>query len=216
MANAPFGPNMNLTKEEYAKQLAELEEAERKHNEQNEPGLPKLESGIKNSQSQKLEGPPPPYRMVFHDFDYINPETQKPHGNLSIDYQRLRAMAETSTKSFDPIDALKMGSNNKQTFGQSPGKSIYLASERGSEAKNSRKLGGHVTPLRALKGVQPYLKKPNINAMMSTNSVMAQSAARFNSLQPKSLKKESMFPKISNSERHTNKPLVSEGRRLNR
>jgi hypothetical protein len=33
MANAPFGPNMNLTKEEYAKQLAELEEAERKHNE---------------------------------------------------------------------------------------------------------------------------------------------------------------------------------------
>jgi hypothetical protein len=43
MANAPFGPDMNLTKEEYAKQLAELEEAERKHNEgeANEPGVPR-------------------------------------------------------------------------------------------------------------------------------------------------------------------------------
>ena len=48
MANAPFGPKMNLTKEEYAKQLAELEEAERKHNEQNEPNMPK--DGTKNSQ----------------------------------------------------------------------------------------------------------------------------------------------------------------------
>ena len=42
----------------------------------------------------------------------------------------------------------KYGKNN-----YSPGKSVYLASDRGSEAKNSRKLGGHVTPLRALKGV---------------------------------------------------------------
>ena len=43
MANAPFGPDMNLTKDEYAKQLAELEEAERKHNEgeANEPGVPR-------------------------------------------------------------------------------------------------------------------------------------------------------------------------------
>lgn len=43
MANAPFGPNMNLSKEEYAKQVAELEEAERKHNEGelNEPDVPK-------------------------------------------------------------------------------------------------------------------------------------------------------------------------------
>jgi hypothetical protein len=46
--------------------------------------------------------------MVYHDFDYINPDTKKPHGNLSIDYQRLRAMAETSTKSFDPLEALKI------------------------------------------------------------------------------------------------------------
>ena len=31
MANAPFGPNMGLSKEEYAKQIADLEEAEKKH-----------------------------------------------------------------------------------------------------------------------------------------------------------------------------------------
>jgi len=30
-------------------------------------------SGIKNSQSQKLEQPPPPTKYVFNDFDYINP-----------------------------------------------------------------------------------------------------------------------------------------------
>lgn len=40
MANAPFGPNMNMTKEEYAQEVAALEEAERKHNEQKEPQLP--------------------------------------------------------------------------------------------------------------------------------------------------------------------------------
>ena len=33
MANAPFGPNMSMSKEEYAQQIAALEEAERKHNE---------------------------------------------------------------------------------------------------------------------------------------------------------------------------------------
>jgi hypothetical protein len=44
MANAPFGKNMEISKEEYAKQLAELEEAERKHNDQNEPNMPKDKS----------------------------------------------------------------------------------------------------------------------------------------------------------------------------
>ena len=40
-----------MSKEEYAKNLAELEEAERKHNEHhNEPGQPKsANNGIKNS-----------------------------------------------------------------------------------------------------------------------------------------------------------------------
>ena len=34
MASAPFGPSMGLTKEEYARQVAELEAAERKHQEE--------------------------------------------------------------------------------------------------------------------------------------------------------------------------------------
>jgi hypothetical protein len=62
-------------------------------------------------------------------------------------------MAETSAQSFDPLDALKISPNSKVNKNYSPGKSVYLASERGSEPKNSRKFGGHVTPLRALKGV---------------------------------------------------------------
>jgi hypothetical protein len=98
MANAPFGPKMNLSKEEYAKQLEELEEAERIHNDMTEPNKPQeptpkrititheevsmkktqafegTGSGIKSSQShKKFEHPPPPHKMVFHDFDYINP-----------------------------------------------------------------------------------------------------------------------------------------------
>lgn len=39
MANAPFGPNMEVSKEQYAKQIAELEEAEKK-NDQQEPDRP--------------------------------------------------------------------------------------------------------------------------------------------------------------------------------
>lgn len=92
--------------------------------------------------------------MVYHDFDYINPETNQPHGNLSIDYQKLRAMAETATRSQkDPFEQLMKstpGRGNKFGKNSSPGKSVYMASEKGSDKKNARKLGGHVTPLRAL------------------------------------------------------------------
>jgi hypothetical protein len=31
IANAPFGPNMNLSKEEYARKMAAIEEAEKMH-----------------------------------------------------------------------------------------------------------------------------------------------------------------------------------------
>lgn len=37
MGLAPFGPAYGLTKEEYAKQVAELEEAEKKHHNEQEP-----------------------------------------------------------------------------------------------------------------------------------------------------------------------------------
>ena len=65
MANAPFGPNMEMSKEQYVKQLAELEEAEKK-NDQNEPEMPEVlnsvktkGSPLKNSKSQHLEDTPP-------------------------------------------------------------------------------------------------------------------------------------------------------------
>lgn len=41
MANAPFGPGSGMTKEEYAKQVKEIEDAERKHHNEKEP--PKME-----------------------------------------------------------------------------------------------------------------------------------------------------------------------------
>ena len=96
--------------------------------------------------------PEPDYKMVYHDFDYINPETQQPHGNLSIDYQKLRAMAETSTKSFDPLEQMMKSTPGRNKFGKnsSPGKSVYMASEKGSDKRKSRMLGGQVTNLRAL------------------------------------------------------------------
>ena len=62
--------------------------------------------------------PEPDYKMVYHDFDYINPETQQPHGNLSIDYQKLRAMAETSTKSFDPVEQMMKSTPGRNKFGK--------------------------------------------------------------------------------------------------
>lgn len=79
MANAPFGPG-GLSKEEYAKQVAAIEEAERKLQEELEPDQANLtkddydnQKEMKNSKSQRA--PPLPDKMVFHDFDYINPVT---------------------------------------------------------------------------------------------------------------------------------------------
>lgn len=37
MGLAPFGPEYGLTKDEYAKQVAEIEEAEKKHQNEQEP-----------------------------------------------------------------------------------------------------------------------------------------------------------------------------------
>ena len=88
MANAPFFPNTNMTKEEYAKQVEEIELAEAKAYDEQEPGkmigdeaeqngaVDKEDSpkGMKNSRSFNAS-PPLPAKMVFIDFDYINPMT---------------------------------------------------------------------------------------------------------------------------------------------
>lgn len=105
--------------------------------------------------------------MIYHDFDYVNPLTQKPQGDLSIDYQRLRAMAETTARSqntFDPFNMTKGSKwrhNELSTTNRSPGKSVYMASERNSidRDRSKRKFGGHVAQVRALKNVQPFLRK---------------------------------------------------------
>lgn len=60
--------------------------------------------------------------------------------------------------------------NNLSTTNRSPGKSVYMASERNSIDKEPlRKFGGHVAPVRALKHVHPYMKKQEMD---SSNSVM--------------------------------------------
>lgn len=105
MANAPFFPNTNITKEDYAKQVEEIEIAEAKAYNEQEPGKlapdpparkpapfmppppPKPLPAITVAPVEERYIPPPPklrpsdswfqppIRMSFVDFDYINPMT---------------------------------------------------------------------------------------------------------------------------------------------
>ena len=91
MANAPFGPGSGMTKEEYAKQVKEIEEAERKHHNEKEP--PKMEPPrTPSAERQKREEARKQYeaeekkrqimaRLIFHDFDYVNPISNLPEGD---------------------------------------------------------------------------------------------------------------------------------------
>ena len=69
-------------------------------------------------------------------------------------------MGETSTRSYQNFDPYGTKQAKEKTFGakgSSPGKSVYMASERGSDRLNkSNVFGGYVSPLRALKGIKPY------------------------------------------------------------
>jgi hypothetical protein len=108
-------------------------------------------------------------------------------------------MAETTARSqnsFDPFNMTKGSRNNLSITNRSPGKSVYMASERNSIGKETsqRKFGGHVAAVRALKHVHPYMKKQDV--MNSTNSIMMQSHRRFNSLQPKKISSRHFLPKI--------------------
>ena len=171
--------------------------------------------------------------MVFIDFDYINPVTQMPHGAQLDQPQMGRLMAETTTRS---MQAFKNARNdqkynpystnmqrNSAIFGQtvqtdaslSPGKSIYVASEAGSSRKvqakkkkmnKSLRLGGHVTPLRALQNVLPVNHQKDArnarNADLDARSMISHfSGSRFASLQPKPIKRPNMtiLPKIKKS-----------------
>lgn len=89
MANAPFGPNMTLSKEEYAKQIEDLEKAEKKHLEETEPKALRPKSNAL------------PEKIVFHDFDYINPLTNMPEGSKLGDYD------DANTKQSSPARSKK-------------------------------------------------------------------------------------------------------------
>lgn len=46
----------------------------------------------------------------------------------------------------------------------SPGKSVFVASDMGSEKfKSITRLGGYKSPLRALKNVRPFVKKEKLS-----------------------------------------------------
>ena len=81
MANAPFFPNTNMTKEEYAKQEEEIELAEAKAFNEEKPGKMTRDDADGNVQQQESPqamknsrsyngSPPMPTKMVFIDFDY--------------------------------------------------------------------------------------------------------------------------------------------------
>lgn len=103
MANAPFGPGSGMTKEEYAKQVKEIEEAERKHHNEKEPPkmdpprTPSAERRRREEERLRLEAEAKKRaimsRLIFHDFDYVNPISNLPEGdtleNVELRHQML-------------------------------------------------------------------------------------------------------------------------------
>ena len=183
MANAPFGPGSGMTKEEYARQVREIEEAERKHHNEKEPPkmepprTPSAEKRRREEERLKAEAEEKRKqimsRLIFHDFDYVNPISNLPEGdtleNVELRHQLLM-QTSGSYGGFKPY-----GSEH------SPGKSVYLPSDRGSDQLLHKKtrLGGHKSNIRALKNVQPMVKKKELSPGLRT--MMKE---RFSSLEP--------------------------------
>ena len=69
MATAPFGAGQEMTKSQYIQNMTALEKTEK------EPE--KTDANI-DSEAQVVAHRP--HRMVFHDFDYLNPLTMRPQG----------------------------------------------------------------------------------------------------------------------------------------
>ena len=138
MANAPFGPGSGMTKEEYAQQVREIEEAERKHHNEKEPPkmtpprTPSSERRRREEERLRIEAEEKRKsimaRLIFHDFDYVNPISNLPEGdtleNVEIRHQMLMQTSATNT-GFNAFGVT--GSDH------SPGKSVYMASEAGSD-----------------------------------------------------------------------------------
>ena len=145
---APFGPGMTLTKSQYAAQVAEIEEEEKKAQESAEP----KREGSKEANKVNLDDLRK--RFIFHDFDYLNPMTKLPVGETP----EMRAMRKQALQ-MTARSLTKMTEQFRQTQG-SIGKSIYHASEAGSAKKRRQsRIGDHRSPIRAMHYNRPYLKK---------------------------------------------------------
>ena len=72
MATAPFGAGQEMTKEQYIQNMTALEEQEKRQ--EKEPDK------TDNLDSEAHVVAHRPHRMIFHDFDYLNPLTMRPQG----------------------------------------------------------------------------------------------------------------------------------------
>lgn len=81
---APWGEGSGLTKEEYALKVQQLEEQDHKLLNEREPSKTMIAPTPEVRKSV-----PPPTRLIFHDFDYVNPNTNLPEGD-TIENVQLR------------------------------------------------------------------------------------------------------------------------------
>ena len=134
---------MNLSKEEYALKMAALEDAETKTLNEKEPQLPKNPSSQAPLQKMRAKN----RRMIFPDFDYINPITHKQEGSVGSIANRSQ-FAKSGNKSManlaDPFGTYQgSGGSPNKIFGKtssiknsSPSRSYYNKSHNSSGKKS--------------------------------------------------------------------------------
>ena len=136
-------------------------------------------------------------RLIFHDFDYINPLSNLPEGDTLENLELRHQVLMQTTGSYGAFKAF--GGNDEV----SPGKSVYI-SELGSD-QNRPRLGGHKTNIRALQNVQPLAKRKELSPRL--RSIMKE---RLSSLEPKTKKlmAPKKLPKIENRKKQMSKILM--------
>lgn len=139
-------------------------------------------------------------RLIFHDFDYVNPYSNVPEGD-TIENVELRQQMLMQTS---------MTNSGFQMFGGSPGKSVYRSNDGDDALGFANRLGGVKTNLRALKNVKPMMKDQDFSPGMKKAM-----KDRFSSLEPKTKKWGSpgKLPHINRSNRQKQygkvlKPLI--------
>lgn len=140
IANAPFGAHMNLSKEEYAKKMAALEAQQSIHDEQREP-LKMENTGSAGVVRRK---------MVFHDFDYINPFTNLPEGQVSTKPNLMNKSISKSSRHLDPFGSYQgsHGKGRKKFNIDSPSKSVYFGSDSGKKKRSPKRNVKTLSPIR--------------------------------------------------------------------